>query len=355
MPELTANAVADHGPADSARDHEAGTRGEEIIGAGRIGRADREVHDQEGGPAAPGAAATSPQRCREVGAAPQPGAGREHAGQAESRERPLARRPARMARPARVRIRRRNPWVFARRRLFGWNVRLLTRGLPYDGLERRQRCLSQGVEPMRPAPVGRPRRNEKQWKHGHATAAVGTARPAHGTCVRPAWSNRTGLGATASDSGRQQADRDRPADCEPPTVTGSVGRVCARHAAVCPHRGKKTDGLWTTACWGPLVWVASPSAGRLPSPPARNGAPARWTDPVRPCSTQHDSEQLSPTRCDARDARWGPLCTQAVDDGVDERHHRTNRAIAPAHGWTSREHCDRRDHRNGPGAHGYPL
>jgi hypothetical protein len=29
-----------------------------------------------------------------------------------------------MARPARVRMRSRNPWVRARRRLFGWNVRL---------------------------------------------------------------------------------------------------------------------------------------------------------------------------------------------------------------------------------------
>jgi hypothetical protein len=106
------------------------------------------VHDQQAGPVAPGAAATSAQRRGKLGAAPQPGAGREHARQAESRERPLARRPARMARPARVRIRRRNPWVFARRRLFGWNVRLLTRGLPYDGLERRQRCLSQGGEPV---------------------------------------------------------------------------------------------------------------------------------------------------------------------------------------------------------------
>jgi hypothetical protein len=38
----------------------------------------------------------------------------------------LRRRVDRIARPARVRIRRRNPWVFARRRLFGWNVRLLT-------------------------------------------------------------------------------------------------------------------------------------------------------------------------------------------------------------------------------------
>src|SRR5207245_1390143 len=46
--------------------------------------------------------------------------------QAERRSRPLRRRAARMARPARVRMRNRKPWVFARRRLFGWKVRLLT-------------------------------------------------------------------------------------------------------------------------------------------------------------------------------------------------------------------------------------
>ena len=39
--------------------------------------------------------------------------------------RPFARRAERMARPARVRIRRRKPWFFARRRLLGWKVRLL--------------------------------------------------------------------------------------------------------------------------------------------------------------------------------------------------------------------------------------
>ena len=44
--------------------------------------------------------------------------------QAVSLARPLPRRADTMARPARVRIRRRNPWTRARRRLFGWNVRL---------------------------------------------------------------------------------------------------------------------------------------------------------------------------------------------------------------------------------------
>lgn len=44
--------------------------------------------------------------------------------QAVSLARPLPRRADTMARPARVRIRRRKPWTRARRRLFGWNVRL---------------------------------------------------------------------------------------------------------------------------------------------------------------------------------------------------------------------------------------
>jgi hypothetical protein len=51
---------------------------------------------------------------------------RGRAGQTLTRARPLRRRAARIARPARVRMRSRNPCVFARWRLFGWNVRLLT-------------------------------------------------------------------------------------------------------------------------------------------------------------------------------------------------------------------------------------
>ena len=71
----------------------------------------------------------APECCREVRLVPAAGAPRAARGrpQAESSERPLARRADRMARPARVRMRRRKPWVLARRRLFGWKVRLLTR------------------------------------------------------------------------------------------------------------------------------------------------------------------------------------------------------------------------------------
>src|SRR5699024_6577357 len=45
---------------------------------------------------------------------------------AEISLRPLRRRAARMARPARVRMRRRKPCFLARRRLLGWKVRLVT-------------------------------------------------------------------------------------------------------------------------------------------------------------------------------------------------------------------------------------
>ena len=38
-----------------------------------------------------------------------------------------------MLRPARVRIRRRKPWVLCRRRLFGWYVRLLNVFTPLKG------------------------------------------------------------------------------------------------------------------------------------------------------------------------------------------------------------------------------
>jgi len=45
-------------------------------------------------------------------------------------------------------MRNRKPWVFARRRLFGWNVRLLTRGLQEkveygQGLEKSVRAAGQ--------------------------------------------------------------------------------------------------------------------------------------------------------------------------------------------------------------------
>ncbi len=53
-------------------------------------------------------------------------------GQAVSERRPLRRRPDTMARPARVRIRSRKPCTLARRRLFGWKVRLPLATAPHS-------------------------------------------------------------------------------------------------------------------------------------------------------------------------------------------------------------------------------
>ena len=57
---------------------------------------------------------------------------------AESSVRPLARRAARIERPARVRIRKRKPCTLARRRLFGWKVLLLIVVSPKPSFEGRK-------------------------------------------------------------------------------------------------------------------------------------------------------------------------------------------------------------------------
>jgi len=77
---------------------------------------------------------------RELRATAHTGLGRQD--QALSRSRPLRLRAATMARPARVRMRSRKPCVLARRRLFGWNVRLLT-GAP--GRDHVAGTLDEGV------------------------------------------------------------------------------------------------------------------------------------------------------------------------------------------------------------------
>ena len=93
----------------------------------RLAGTDQQVADHAG-PARTGPGAHGQ---RELRAVAHPGLGRQD--QALSRSRPLRLRAARTARPARVRIRSRKPCVFARRRLFGWNVRLLT-GAPDKGI-----------------------------------------------------------------------------------------------------------------------------------------------------------------------------------------------------------------------------
>ena len=79
--------------------------------------------------------------------------------------RPLARRPARIARPARVRIRKRKPCVFARRRLLGWKVRFMVRLLGGQ-LGKTVNSLSLGRNPG----AGQTKARNAQVGHSHLFA-----------------------------------------------------------------------------------------------------------------------------------------------------------------------------------------
>jgi hypothetical protein len=157
----------------------------------------------------------------------------------------LRRRAARIPRPARVRIRRRNPWVLARRRLFGWNVRLLTAKL------HQQEGKGTLTPPARRRPVER-------------TVA---ARP----------------GQTAACHRRPVRSR--------------------RHAG---HRPQIRRWLWRTACW-PVDAAVSVRRHRLfPSSPGRVLRPGRCTSSRvcrwrfrRTCSTAAPAYLGGPQSVDA--------------------------------------------------------
>src|SRR6516165_5589437 len=109
--------VSGHRRADSPADHKSYPGRLTVMDP--VGPDEQVTHDGRTASARAGAHGQ-----RELRAAAHPVRGRQD--QALSWARPLCLRAARTARPARVRIRSRKPCVLARRRLFGWNVRLLT-------------------------------------------------------------------------------------------------------------------------------------------------------------------------------------------------------------------------------------
>jgi hypothetical protein len=180
------------------------------------------------------------------------------AGQTLTRARPLRRRAARIARPARVRMRNRNPCVFARWRLFGWNVRLLT-GTPGTG--RPARALTdapRGFQDMlnRARPVAGPtERYAGQRRRSKGSGMRGSA------TVKPA--RRPGPSAAAAL---------RPRFVRRPPVTLPMP---GRHAAV----ARPPPGIPLAdrpgSRWHPPQHL--PFAKRVPNP-----TPRLWTsDPDR--------------------------------------------------------------------------
>src|SRR3954468_14166267 len=147
-----------------------------------------------------------------------------------------------IARPARVRIRSRKPWVLDRRRLFGWNVRLLTRYSHYT------------------ASAGRIRR----W---------GGARGARGRRCAAPWDPRK---LVAADGMRPQT----PASITEETRRPTAGRIPTAHdppdGPRCPDDAPRRRARKT----GPIVarlWM-----GLLASPSLRVGRQGHdaWADPV---------------------------------------------------------------------------
>ena len=173
MTQPAADLVAHHSPAYRPAHHEAHPR--RLL----VPRLPEQV---TGDQFPPGAAAAAyrprelralphPCRCGKHRMSPRAGAG---PGQALTRVRPLRRRAARMARPARVRMRSRNPCVLARWRLFGWNVRLLTGTPGTQGRDRgttgtavrHAKTSPRGAGPMNGTRAGHPRSNRARVPRG---------------------------------------------------------------------------------------------------------------------------------------------------------------------------------------------
>jgi hypothetical protein len=153
---------------------------------------------------------------------------RSHGGQADSFDRPRRRRFFTMARPARVRMRERNPCFLFRRRLLGWYVRFMDRpsrgcGAPADGADgsthgtrqlgsgpkwkmrepRAGRCDRRGCARERTRPRA-PRANAPR-------GAPPAARPVRSVPLAPDPLMRPRTTATAALPQRPQRARDRRA------------------------------------------------------------------------------------------------------------------------------------------------
>ena len=137
----------------------------------------------------------------------------------------------RIARPARVRMRRRKPWVLCRRRLFGWNVRLLNVFTPLEGAGYDSRGHRVGSSETQSPVVGQlaPLAHETTGEDGLSwTCGTGRRR-----CDLPTVRGARGQGQfgdprTARVPG---AGLTQPSACparDTPQAWGQLGRTCGQ-------------------------------------------------------------------------------------------------------------------------------
>ncbi len=154
-------------------------------------------------------------------------------GQTLIRARPLRRRAARIARPARVRMRSRNPCVFARRRLFGWNVRLLTWDSRWTERGRRGHRASHAGRAHAEARPGDSRTNERY------AGRVPPVKPAPGLMARycraskspPALASTTRGGSSSNRAGTLRNTSRLPNEHRSPAL-GCGQRFRARGSGI---------------------------------------------------------------------------------------------------------------------------
>jgi hypothetical protein len=177
----------------------------------------------------------------------------------------LPRRADRMARPARVRMRRRKPWVLARRRLFGWKVRLLTGISIAARTGRPSWCGWMRVRDLRrPAAIGNPRRRARGCENGRQHRP-GTRYGSRQDRVKP-----RGMPSRSDHTGRRVPHRGPCSSCQGWQTRRNLSRFrqgrpkwlrrfAGRRGGLLPSRLRarsplSVHSLWITVWMDPVRW-----------------------------------------------------------------------------------------------------
>ncbi len=244
-----------------------------------------------------------------------------------------------MARPARVRMRRRKPCVLARRRLFGWKVRLLTRfsvgcrvrsditmtsaRLPFWGWRWPMRPQSASPWRVELVRLGRAR------GHGHAKEVadtLGQRYGSRGTRVKPAEPPRGSGPKPTIFRGRTAIARRHAAEPEICGRLDCLSRVCACRFSSSRSSPPQCTGCGQT-CGQQGIVHRDTDASKTSDPAHRSPARAESSRDTTECN-RHDSgaggirwprqasiTRRSGSRRSAPSTRWGCRTRSARSSG----------------------------------------